>query len=138
MPGSGSPTLALWSLRQFPEQVYTTLRVKPDTEPIRCTLVQCHALSATVVSCHVDLIDRFPSRSLLDLVDHILEFNCSDVTTEEHVLSFDFFPVVAPQAPGRSRSISQSTTVSLSCPSNSLGAAQLSRCRVSGATGGKD
>src|SRR5437879_5114357 len=80
----------------FAEQVYSTLRVKPDIETVPLTAIQRRAFSSSVVPCHLDLIDLLPSCSFLYLVDHVLEFDRADIAAEEHALSFDRFPVVSP------------------------------------------
>src|SRR5437016_12870784 len=78
------------------ESVYSTFRVKPDTEPVPLPLVQCHALPSTVIPGHLNLIKSRPSGPFLHLVNHVLEFDGAYVAAKEHALSFDLFPVVAP------------------------------------------
>src|SRR5436853_1160556 len=86
----------LWTLRPFGEQVYSALRIKPNIETVFLALIQSSALSSTVVSCHLDLINRLPSFSLLDLIDHVPEFDRADITTKEHALALYLFPVIPP------------------------------------------
>ena len=78
------------------ESVYSTLRVKPDIETVPLSTIQRRAFSSSIVPGHLDLIKSRPSRSLLHLVNHVLEFDRADITTEEHALSLDLLPVVAP------------------------------------------
>jgi len=78
------------------ESVYSTLRVKPDIETVPLSTIQRRAFSSSVVTGHLDLIKSLPSGPFLHLVNHVLEFDRAYVTTKEHALSFDLFPVVAP------------------------------------------
>src|SRR5438309_2011316 len=59
--------------------------------------MQCCAFASSIVTRHLDLIYGFPSCFFLHLIDHVLEFDRADIATEEHALSLDFFPVVAPR-----------------------------------------
>src|SRR2546425_2866897 len=78
------------------ESVYSTLRVKPDIETVPLSTIQRRAFSSSVVTGHLDLIKSLPSGPFLHLVNHVLEFDRADITTKEHALSLDLFPVVAP------------------------------------------
>ena len=94
--GSSAPRRPAGTLSAFAEQVYTALRVKPDIETVPLSPVQRCAFSSSIVPGHLDLIKGRPSGPFLHLVNHVLEFDRADITTEEHALSFDLFPVVAP------------------------------------------
>src|SRR3989449_11528949 len=76
--------------------VYSPLRVKPDIETVPLSTIPRRAFSSSVVTGHLDLIKSLPSGPFLHLVNHVLEFDRAYVTTKEHALSFDLFPVVAP------------------------------------------
>src|SRR2546422_2944221 len=78
------------------ESVYSTLRVKPDIETVPLSTIQRRAFSSSVVTGHLDLIKSLPSGPFLHLVNHVLEFDRADITTKEHALSLNLFPVVAP------------------------------------------
>src|SRR5438552_19100472 len=88
------PSRSWWD--PLAESVYSTLRVKPDIETVPLSPVQRCAFSSSIVPGHLDLINGRPSGPFLHLVNHVLEFDRADITTEEHALSFDLFPVVAP------------------------------------------
>src|SRR2546427_3987288 len=88
------PSRSWWD--PLAESVYSTLRVKPDIETVPLSPVQRRAFSSSIVPGNLDLIDCLPSCSLLHLVDHVIEFDRADITTEEHALSLNLFPVVAP------------------------------------------